>query len=173
MENWIKKIMVDLWKNLDVSDLILCTDNSRKSIRWSAVPIAPQLVFGSMWKWEGQRPQRGRWHMLLVFGPECGFLGSSECVWTQENIWLTRGPLALIEGPWIWLRVPGPDSGPLTPINGNWRQLRVSDSDWQSLTSIESLWPWLGLPDPDWGSLALIGAVDLGFCTQSYQPVRT
>ena len=36
-------------------------DNSRKSVRCSAVPIAPMWVYVGVWWWEGQRPQRGRW----------------------------------------------------------------------------------------------------------------
>ena len=38
--------------------------NSRKSVTWSAVPVAPMLVYVRMSRWEGQRPRRGRWPMI-------------------------------------------------------------------------------------------------------------
>ena len=81
-------------------------------------------VFGSMWWWEGQQPQRGRWHMCLMSGPQWGCLapsegvlgpkrGSLECECGDmafKSAWRFICPslnlsLVLIEGPWFWLRV--------------------------------------------------------------------
>ena len=44
--------------------------NSCKSVRWSAVPVAPMWVYVGVRWLEGQRPRRGRWPMLLLFGPQ-------------------------------------------------------------------------------------------------------
>ena len=63
--------------------------NSRKSVRWSAVPVAPMWVYVGMRWLEGQRPRRGRWPMLskflgfrLGFGPQGWDLGIKAGIWT-------------------------------------------------------------------------------------------
>ena len=50
--------------------------NSRKSVRWSAVPVAPMWVYVGLRWWEGQWPQRGRWPMLFLLQ-----LGCQPSVW--------------------------------------------------------------------------------------------
>ena len=42
------------------------SNNSRKSVRWSAVPVAPLWVSVCVRWLEGQRPRRGRWPMLVL-----------------------------------------------------------------------------------------------------------
>ena len=41
--------------------------NIRKSVRWSAVPVAPMWVYEGVWWWEGKRPRRCQWPMLSKF----------------------------------------------------------------------------------------------------------
>ena len=84
--------------------------NSRKSVRWSAVPIAPMWVYVGVRWLEGQRPRRGQWPMLFLFEPQgwnyglkagIGALRLGVEPWSLD-LSLEAGIMALGLELWLW-----------------------------------------------------------------------
>ena len=70
--------------------------NSCKSVKWSAVPVAPMWVYEGVRWLEGQRPRRGRWPMLSEFqefGPQNWNSTMDNLITNKANTYKSRARL--------------------------------------------------------------------------------
>ena len=72
--------------------------NSRKSVRWSAVPVAPMWVYVGVWWWEGRWPMLSKfcssdwiWASIMGFEPQSCDLSHDTVIWASRLWFEPRG----------------------------------------------------------------------------------